>query len=79
MAKTQLIVENNTTVVLAGLSKETHSASNSGVPGAKDVPGLGWLFKKDSRSQEFEELLIFITPKILTRSEDGTPSGEALP
>ena len=78
-AKTQLIVENNATVVIAGLSKETHSASNSGVPGAKDVPGLGWLFKKDSRSQEFEELLIFITPKILTRSEDGTPSGEALP
>jgi len=76
LAKTQLIVENNATVVLAGLSKETHSASNSGVPGAKDVPGLGWLFKKDSTSQEFEELLIFITPKILTRPEDGTPSGE---
>lgn len=67
MAKTQLIVENNATVVLAGLSKETSSGSNAGVPGLKEVPGLGWLFKKDSTSQEFEELLIFITPKVLTK------------
>ncbi|MDD5759596.1 MAG: type IV pilus secretin PilQ [Desulfobulbaceae bacterium] len=78
LAKTQLIVENNATVVLAGLSKETHSGSNSGVPGIKDVPGLGWLFKKDSSSQEFEELLIFITPKILTRPEETPPVAQGM-
>jgi len=76
LAKTQLIVGNNATVVLAGLSKETHSGTNSGVPGLKDVPGLGWMFKKDSTSQEFEELLIFITPKILTRPEEASPAAE---
>ncbi len=79
LAKTQLIVENNATVVLAGLSKETQSGSNTGVPGLKDLPGLGWLFKKDSTSQEFEELLIFITPKILTRPEPQTPEGHKQP
>lgn len=78
MAKTQLIVENNATVVLAGLSKETHSGSNTGVPGLKDVPGLGWMFKKDSTSQEFEELLIFITPKILTRPEEASMAAEGV-
>lgn len=78
LAKTQLIVENNATVVLAGLSKETHSGSNAGVPGIKDVPGLGWLFKKDSSSQEFEELLIFITPKILTRPEEAAPVAQGM-
>ncbi|MBU4153843.1 MAG: hypothetical protein KKD63_13295 [Proteobacteria bacterium] len=76
LAKTQLIVENNTTVVLAGLSKETHSGSNTGVPGLKDVPGFGWLFKKDSTSNEFEELLIFITPKILTKPIDPITLGD---
>lgn len=66
LAKTQLIVQNGATVVIAGLSKETHSDTNTGVPGAKDVPLFGRLFRKDSTSKEFEELLLFITPTILT-------------
>jgi type IV pilus assembly protein PilQ len=78
LAKTQLIVPNNATVVLAGLSKETQSGSNTGVPGLKDVPGFGWLFKKDSTSQEFEELLIFITPKILTRPEEASAAAQGV-
>lgn len=76
LARTQLIVENNATVVLAGLSKETHSGSNAGVPGIKNIPGLGWLFKKDSSAQEFEELLIFITPRILTKPAQPDQLGE---
>jgi len=31
----------------------------------KDVPGLGYLFKSDSRSEDMEEVLIFITPHVL--------------
>ena len=67
-AKTQLIVENGATVIIAGLSKESTSKSQSGVPGAKDMPVLGNLFKNISNTRDFEELLIFITPKILTRT-----------
>ncbi|MDH3392672.1 MAG: type IV pilus secretin PilQ, partial [Desulfobulbaceae bacterium] len=66
LAQTQLIVKNGETVVIAGLSKEKNSNGNYGVPGLKDVPGLGWLFKNDARSRDFEELLIFITPQILS-------------
>nr|MBF0222696.1 type IV pilus secretin PilQ [Desulfobulbaceae bacterium] len=67
LAKTQLVVRNGDTVVLAGLSKEKHSDRDTGVPGLKDIPFLGHLFKQDSKSKEFEELLIFITPTILSQ------------
>ena len=76
LAQTQLIVENNSTIVLAGLSKETQSGANTGVPGLKDLPGLGWLFRRDSTSDQFEELLIFITPKILTKPKGQAPAEE---
>ena len=68
-ADTQLIVENGSTVVIAGLSKETRQNNNVGVPKIKNLPGLGWLFKNDSRSSDFEEILIFISPKILVRGK----------
>lgn len=66
LAQTQLIVKNGETVVIAGLTKEKNTNGNYGVPGLMDVPGLGWLFKNDARSRDFEELLIFITPQILS-------------
>ncbi len=40
------------------------------MPYLKDVPILGYLFKQDSKASEFEELLIFITPKILSFGEE---------
>lgn len=67
LAKTQLVVKNGDTVVLAGLSKEKHSDRDTGVPLLKDIPFIGHLFKQDSKSKEFEELLIFITPTILSQ------------
>ncbi len=70
LAQTQLIVKNGETVVIAGLSKEKNTNGNYGVPGLKDVAGLGWLFKNDARSRDFEELLIFITPQILSSRQD---------
>ena len=70
LAETKLIVQNGATVVIAGLSKELRADSNVGLPYLKDVPILGYLFKQDSRASEFEELLIFITPKILSFGEE---------
>ncbi len=81
LATTKLIVENGSTVVIAGLSKDRNTDGNIGVPWLKDLPYLGYLFRTDSRSNEFEELLIFITPKILTGSDNvaslETPADEA--
>ncbi len=65
LAETKLIVRNGTTVVIAGLSKNLKTDGNIGVPYLKDVPILGKLFSQDSRANQFEEMLLFITPKIL--------------
>lgn len=63
--KTSLITRNNETVVISGLTRHSQTQGSAGVPGLKDIPGLGWLFKSDSSSNEKEEVLIFITPTIL--------------
>jgi type IV pilus assembly protein PilQ len=63
--ETNLIVQDGETIVISGLSKQTKQDSNSGIPGLKDIPLLGWFFKSDSKSESLEEVLIFITPNIL--------------
>jgi len=79
LAQTKLIVENGSTVVIAGLSKESNSQGTVGVPWLKDIPILGHLFRTDSKANDFEELLIFITPKILTNGAPGEPQAASTP
>jgi len=62
---TSLIVQDGETIVISGLTKQTLSEGEAGWPLLKDIPALGWLFKSDSKSDSMEEILIFITPKIL--------------
>lgn len=63
--RTSLIVKNNETIVISGLTKRTLTGGDTGIPGLKNVPMLGWLFKSDVRDDKLEEVLIFITPTIL--------------
>jgi type IV pilus assembly protein PilQ len=63
--QTVLIVKDGETIVISGLTKQTKSAGQSGVPWLKDIPFLGWAFKSDSKGDNMEEVLIFITPHIL--------------
>jgi len=63
--ETTLVVRDGETIVISGLTRKRNSDATSGVPGFKDVPVLGWLFKGESRSKTMEEVLIFITPSIL--------------
>jgi type IV pilus assembly protein PilQ len=65
MTETNLIVRDGETIVISGLTKQRSLGSNTGVPALKDVPILGWLFKSDDRTETMEEVLIFITPRIL--------------
>lgn len=64
-AETNVIVFDGQTTVIGGLKKEDTSSLDTGVPGLKDIPLLGWLFKGQEKSEDMEELLIFITPHIL--------------
>ena len=69
-AETTVVVFNGQTTVIGGLSKETASESESGVPYLKDIPGLGWLFRSKSKSKDMQEVLIFITPHVLEEKPD---------
>jgi type IV pilus assembly protein PilQ len=64
-AETSVVLANGQTTVIGGLNKETVSDSETGIPWLKDIPGLGHLFKTTSTSNDFEDVLIFITPHIL--------------
>lgn len=63
--ETTLIVADGETIVISGLSKQRNTNANAGLPGLKDVPGFGWLFKGEQKDDVMQEVLIFITPKIL--------------
>jgi type IV pilus assembly protein PilQ len=65
---TQVLVENGETIVLGGIFQQTTADDVSKVPLLGDLPVLGHLFKNTSVISEKRELLIFVTPKILTDS-----------
>lgn len=67
-ADTMVIVRDDETAIIAGLIKQTRSKSQSGVPLLMDIPILGFLFRSDDRSDQTNELAIFITPSILKNS-----------
>ncbi len=64
--KTQVLVENGGTVVIGGIFSQTERDDVDKVPLLGDVPVLGNLFKTRTRYNNKTELLIFITPKIVT-------------
>ena len=72
---TNLIVKDGETIVISGLTKQTTDSSESGLPGLKDIPVLGWLFKSEGKSDAMEEVLIFITPTILPPQTAAAVSG----
>ena len=63
---TQVLVGNGETVVLGGVFKTEDLESVSKVPYLGDIPYVGYLFRKTSTSKTKTELLIFITPRILS-------------
>ena len=65
-ATTQVLVPNGGTVVFGGVTVHTTSNSSTGVPWVEDIPLLGHLFKSTSVQRNDQELLFFVTPKILT-------------
>jgi type IV pilus assembly protein PilQ len=64
-ANTELLVNDGDTVIIGGIRKSREDTGQSGVPGLMKIPVLGWLFKTESKEHQLDELLIFITPKIV--------------
>ncbi|VXA80218.1 MULTISPECIES: type IV pilus secretin PilQ [Aeromonas] len=63
---TQVLVNNGETLVLGGIYQQTIKSDVTKVPLLGDIPGLGVLFRKTAHENKKRELLIFVTPKIVT-------------
>jgi type IV pilus assembly protein PilQ len=66
--KTKVLVDNGETAVLGGFYKETKRDSNERVPFFGTLPVVGALFRSNARENTKQEILFFITPKILAES-----------
>jgi type IV pilus assembly protein PilQ len=62
---TNVLVDNGETVVLGGIFEETSNNSQTKVPFLGDLPYVGKLFRRDSKTENKRELLIFVTPRIV--------------
>jgi type IV pilus assembly protein PilQ len=77
-ATANVLVRDGETIVLGGILKDSGSTSESGLPYLKDIPVFGWLFKGVRQQKDFEELMVFITPRIAAAGSENLPSAERL-
>lgn len=66
--RTQVLIDNGGTVVIGGVYSQDELKNDSKVPLLGDIPILGWLFKTQIDTNNKRELLVFISPKILSDS-----------
>ncbi len=66
--KTQVLVDNGGTVMIGGIYETSEQDDEYKVPFLGDLPVLGYLFKNRRRATAKQELLVFITPKMLVQS-----------
>jgi len=64
-AQTTVLVADGDTTVIGGIYNSLESDTQDRTPGLHRIPLIGWLFKNDTNRESQDELLIFITPKIL--------------
>ena len=77
-AVANVVVKDGETIVIGGILKDTSQDSENGVPYLKDIPVMGWLFKSHRVEKDFEELMVFITPRIAAGGSENLPSAEQL-
>ncbi|MBF0361410.1 MAG: type IV pilus secretin PilQ [Oligoflexia bacterium] len=70
--KTNVLVDNGSTIVIGGIYTFTKNENSQGIPFLKDIPILGWLFKSQyNPSKSKNELIIFLTPRVINQEEAG--------
>ena len=66
--KTEVLIENGGTVVVGGIYTQDVSDVTTRVPFLGDIPYLGFLFRNRERRDNRTELLVFITPRVISES-----------
>jgi general secretion pathway protein D len=69
-AKTTVIVDDNQTIVIGGLISNENNEAKTQVPCLGNIPFFGWAFKQTSATKRKTNLLIFLTPHIVTSPDD---------
>ncbi len=69
--KTSLITADNQTVFLGGLIREDNSKTQAGIPGLRRLPGIGPFFGSTGLNKEKTELIVLITPHIISNLAEG--------
>lgn len=70
VAKTQVLVRDQQTVVIGGLMRDRVATTEDKIPILGDIPIIGALFRRESRTTEKTNLLLFLTPYIIRSAED---------
>jgi type IV pilus secretin PilQ/predicted competence protein len=77
-ANSHVLIKDGQTVVLGGIYRDNLSDTRTGLPFFKDIPGLGWLFRDVNRTDAREDLLVFLTPRVIGGAHAELPSGAEL-
>jgi type II secretory pathway component GspD/PulD (secretin) len=75
-AETQLLVKDGTTIIMAGLMKDTRKDNTEKIPVLGDVPLLGHFFRSRGKENQKTELVIFLTPHIIKETEEFSEDAE---
>jgi type IV pilus assembly protein PilQ len=70
-AETEILVDDGDTIVIGGILKSTITWGERGIPGLRRMGVLGWLFKYQEHLDTKNELLIFLTPRIVQLEQKG--------
>ncbi|MEW6558896.1 MAG: type II secretion system secretin GspD [Pseudomonadota bacterium] len=69
--QTAVLVNDGQTIVLGGLMQDNVSENNSKIPGLGDIPGLGALFRSNSRTATKTDLMVFLRPIVVRTESQG--------
>jgi type IV pilus assembly protein PilQ len=77
-ANSNVLIHDGETVVLGGIFRQTSNDQEAGLPYLRRIPALGWLFKRLLRTKHHEELLVFLTPKVVASGTSQLPAAARL-
>ena len=73
-ASTNVVVSDGETVVIAGLTSNQVMSTEEGIPVLKDIPLIGNLFKRTTKTIDKRDLIVFVTPHIINKKVEAAPS-----
>jgi type IV pilus assembly protein PilQ len=77
-ANSHILIKDGQTVVLGGIYRDNFADARTGLPFFKDIPGLGWLFRDLRKKDDREDLIVFLTPRVMGGAHAELPSAAEL-